>query len=363
VDQASLRKFFITRDAKVRDALACIDCSGRISLALLVDDQESLITVLSDGDIRRGILHGMGLDACVLDLLPLKATLPNPEPVTASAGTSEAALLKLMQTKGVRQVPLLDSNRHVVDIVLLRDLLPDDDTDTNLQAVIMAGGFGTRLKPLTDKIPKPMLPVAGRPLMERLVEQLQHAGIRRVNVTTHYKPEKIVEHFGDGSAFGVEITYVNEETPLGTGGALSLMSTPDTPVLVVNGDVLSGIDFRKMLEYHQDHRADMTVAVTSHIIKVPYGVVDQGEGAKILGVREKPEVVLFVNAGIYLLEPFTYQLVPKGTHFNMTDLVERLIADGRNVISYPIREYWLDIGQRADYEHAQELLKEADSVA
>jgi dTDP-glucose pyrophosphorylase/CBS domain-containing protein len=361
VDLASIKTLEITRDAKVREALACIDRSGRISLALLVDEAGCMITVLSDGDIRRGILHGIGLEACVMDLLPLKATLPNPDPVIAPVGTSKKALLTLMQSKGVRQVPLVDDRRRVVDIVLLRDLLPNDTTD--LQAVIMAGGFGTRLRPLTDQIPKPMLPVAGRPLMERLVEQLQLAGIRRVNVTTHYKPEKIVEHFGDGSAFGVEITYVNEERPLGTGGALSLMPPPSTPVLVVNGDVLSGIDYRKMLEYHQDHQADMTVAVTAHLIKVPYGVIDQGEGAKVIGVREKPEFQLFVNAGIYLLEPSTYQHVPQNTHFNMTDLVERLIAEGRTVISYPIREYWLDIGRHADYEQAQELLKETGTVA
>jgi dTDP-glucose pyrophosphorylase len=361
VDKASLEQLQIQRDAKVRDAVECIDRSGRVSLALLVDENGALQTVLTDGDIRRGLLHGVSLDACVADLLPIKATLPNVEPVTAQVGTSTSALLKLMQSKAVRQVPLLDEQRRVVDIVLLRDLLPDDNNE--LQAVIMAGGFGTRLRPLTDNIPKPMLPVGGRPLMERLIEQLQQAGIRRVNVTTHYMPEKIVEHFGDGAAFGVEIKYVNEERPLGTGGALSLMPVPDTPVLVVNGDIFSGIDYRKMLDYHQDHDAEMTVAVTAHTIKVPYGVVDVGEGANIVGMREKPEFTLFVNAGIYLLQPTAYQHVPHGQHFNMTDLVDLMIATGRTVVSYPIREYWLDIGRHADYEQAQQMLQETGTVA
>lgn len=361
MDQLSLEELQIKPSAAIRDVIECIDRSGRISLAILVDDNCALLAVLTDGDIRRGILHGLSLDASASELLPLKATLPNSVPVTAPYGTDRAVLLKLMQEKGVRQVPLLDAQRRVVDIVLLRDLMPE--SPAALQAVIMAGGFGKRLRPLTDNIPKPMLPIAGRPVMERLIEQLQQAGIRRVNVSTHYKPEKIIEHFGNGAAFGVEISYLNEEQPLGTGGALSLMPVPDTPVLVVNGDVVSGIDFGRMLEYHQDNQAEMTVAVTAHTIKVPYGVIDQGEGGRITGLREKPEFTLFVNAGIYLLEPTTYQFVPRGCHFNMTDLIERLISQQRTVVSFPIREYWLDIGQHADYEQAQELMKETGTTA
>lgn len=342
--------FCLLAEATVREAIQCIDRSGRISLAMLVDKDGRLLSVLTDGDIRRGILRGVSLDAPVSELLPIKASMPNAKAVTAAAGTEHSALLKIMQDKGVRQLPLVNEQDKVVDIVLLRDLLPQAAAD--FQAVVMAGGFGSRLRPYTDQIPKPMLPVAGRPLMERIIEQLRVAGIRRVSVSTHYKPEKIVEHFGDGTAFGVNISYLNEEIPLGTGGALGMMSPPDTPVLVVNGDILTGIDYRQMLEYHEDHKAVMTVAVNLHTFKVPYGVIECDE-SRIKCLREKPELRLFVNAGIYLLDPIAYRYIPSKQHFNMTDLIQRLIDDGKAVVSFPVREYWRDIGQPDDYHQAQ----------
>ena len=340
----------ITTSATIREAVKCIDRSGAVSLALLVDDHGKLLSVLTDGDIRRGILHRLSLDHSVMDLLPIKQKMPNATAVTAPDGTDHPTMLKIMQEKGVRQLPLVDEQDRVVDIVLLRDLLPE--VASGMQAVIMAGGLGKRLWPLTEETPKPMLPVGGRPLLERIVAQLQNAGIHRVNITTHYKPDKIVEHFGTGSAFGVDIHYVNEDLPLGTGGALRLMPQQETPVLVVNGDVLTGIDYRQMLEYHREHAADITVAVNQHTIQVPYGVIDC-DGERIVGLEEKPEIKLFVNAGIYLLEPSVYQFIPENQHFNMTDLIERLLRAKRNVVSFPIREYWMDIGQHHDYAQAQ----------
>lgn len=340
----------LTRSATIRDAIKCIDRSGAVSLALLVDNDGKLVSVLTDGDVRRGILHRLSLDAPISDLLPIKEQMPNARAVTASAGTDHKALLAIMQEKGVRQLPLLDEQDRLVDIVLLRELLPE--VTSELQAVIMAGGLGKRLWPLTEEVPKPMLPVGGRPLLERIVAQLQQAGIHQLNITTHYKAEKIVDHFGTGSAFGVDINYVNEDQPLGTGGALRLMPRQETPILVVNGDVLTGIDYRQMLEYHREHAADLTVAVNLHAIQVPYGVIDSS-GSHVTGLREKPELQLFVNAGIYLLEPDVYRFIPEKEHFNMTEVIEELLKAGRTVISFPIREYWIDIGQHQDYEQAQ----------
>lgn len=349
--RADFAELCIAPSATIRDAIKCIDRSGAVSLALLVGEDGKLRSVLTDGDVRRGILHRLSLDSSVLELLPIKQKMPNARAVTARAGTDHVLLLKIMQEKGVRQLPLVDEEDRLVDIVLLRDLLPE--VTSGLQAVIMAGGLGKRLLPLTEETPKPMLPVGGRPLLERIVGQLQQAGIHRVNITTHYKPEKIVEHFGTGSAFGVDIHYVNEDRPLGTGGALRLMPEQDTPILVVNGDVLTGIDYRQMLEYHREHNADITVAVNLHTIQVPYGVIES-EGSHITGIREKPEIKLFVNAGIYLLEPSVYNFIPEDQHFNMTDVVEQLIKANRTVISFPIREYWMDIGHHDDYAQAQQ---------
>lgn len=346
---ADLSALCISVNSFIRDVIACIDRNAK-GVALITDEKGQLVSTITDGDVRRALLAGKSLDAPVSELLITKSSRVQVQPLTAPVGAEPEKLLRLMREKGVRQIPLLDTQRRVVDLVTLEDLLPDQMPA--LQAVIMAGGLGTRLRPLTEDLPKPMLPVGGRPLMELIVAQLRQAGIRQVNVTTHYKPEKIVEHFGDGGEFGVEINYINEPRPLGTGGALGLMPKPDKPLLVINGDVLTQVDFRSMLAYHQEQLADMTVAVTQYEIGVPYGVVEC-EGPKIRRLLEKPQMTFLVNAGIYLLEPHVYQFIPKGQRFNMTDLIRWLMEAGRSVVSFPIREYWLDIGMHRDYVQAQ----------
>ena len=193
--------------------------------------------------------------------------------------------------------------------------------------------------------------------MERIIDQLKDVGIRQVNVTTLYKPEKIKDYFGNGEAFGINLNYIHESEPLGTGGALGLLPMPDEPMLVINGDILTQVDFRAMLDYHKEHNADMTVAVRQYGLQVPYGVVEC-EGPIIRNLKEKPELMFFVNAGIYLLDPSVYKFIPSGEHFNMTDLIQWLLDAGRLVVSFPVREYWLDIGQHADYIQAQQDLNE-----
>jgi NDP-sugar pyrophosphorylase family protein len=220
----------------------------------------------------------------------------------------------------------------------------------------MAGGFGKRLLPLTQNTPKPMLPIGEQPLMERMIGQLRDAGIHRVNVTTHFEPEKIRDYFGDGERFGVNLNYVSEERPLGTAGALRLIETKKEPLLIINGDILTRVDFRAMLDFHREHQADLTVGVREYDFQVPYGVIET-EGARVTGVNEKPVYKFFVNAGIYLLQPALDEFIPKDERFDMTDLIEKLIAAGRTVASFPIMEYWLDIGRLADYERAQEDVK------
>ena len=342
--------FTTTADASIREAVVCIDRSRWIGLALIVDEAGRLSNTISDGDVRRGILGGISLDAPVAALLPIKATTPHPTPTTAPATADPATLLRIMQENQVRSAPLVDGEGRVVDVVTLQELLPQPSTP--IQAVIMAGGFGKRLLPYTENLPKPMLHVDGRPLLERIVERLRDSGVRQINVTTHFKPEKIVEHFGDGQAFGVDISYVNEDLPLGTGGALGLLPTPQETTLVINGDVLTQVDFRTMLMYHRHHEADMTVAVSQYGISVPYGVVEC-EGPRICRLKEKPSINMLVNAGIYLLEPSVYDYVHNGEALQMTDLITRLVDAGRSVISFPIFEQWIDIGQHDDYARAQ----------
>lgn len=339
--------------ATIREAIATIDRNQR-GIVLVTDAERHLLGTITDGDIRRAILHGSTLETAVTAILQMKARVSPTAPVTAAIPTERAQLLHLMQTHRVHQIPLLDGEGKVGGLVTMDDLVPNHAAPT--QAVIMAGGFGRRLYPLTETVPKPMLQVGDRPIMERLIGQLREAGIQRVSVTTHFQPEKITEYFGDGEAFGVQLHYVTEERPLGTAGALSLLEASTEPLLVVNGDVLTGTDFRALLAYHREHRADLTVAVRQYDMTVPYGVIEC-EGERVTNVREKPVTTVFVNAGIYLLEPGAHRAIPTGERFDMTDLIHRLLAAGRCVISFPILEYWLDIGQQADFRQAQEDLR------
>jgi dTDP-glucose pyrophosphorylase/CBS domain-containing protein len=347
--QAGISLLCISQGSTIRDAVACIDRNER-QIALVVDEDGRLVDTITDGDVRRAILANLNLNTPVSVLRERKAGTLNPHPVCAPVGTDAVELLRLMKDRSVRQVPLLDEDRRVVDIVTLRELVQSEPLP--LQAVVMAGGLGTRLRPLTENTPKTMLRVGDRPLLESIVKQLRDAGISRVNLTTHYKGDVIAEHFGDGSDFGVEIRYVKEDQPLGTAGALSLLESTGQPLLVINGDILTQVDFRAMLEFHADHHADMTVAVRVHEYQIPYGVI-HSEGIHVKGVEEKPVVRRFINAGIYLLNPEACRCIPNGKCYDMTDLIENLVAQGRRVISFPVREYWLDIGRMGDYEKAQ----------
>ena len=215
----------------------------------------------------------------------------------------------------------------------------------------MAGGLGTRLRPLTDDLPKPMLRVGDRPLLELIIEQLHEAGIRRVNVATHYRGEVIAEHFGDGRRFGVEIQYVQEDEPLGTAGALSQLGKSKEPLLVINGDILTRVNIRAMLNFHREHQADMTVGVRQHELQIPYGVVET-DGVKIISISEKPTMKHLMNAGIYVLNPEVCQLIPEHQYYDMSHLLGRLVGENRRVISFLVHEYWLDIGEIEDYQRA-----------
>lgn len=350
LNHTELQSLFISQDSSIRSAMQCVD-KGSCGIALVVDREKHLLGTITDGDIRRAVLAGADLELPVSLLLSKKVSTQYPKPVTASPDADRKTLIAIMHEHVLRQIPILDNVGRVVDLVMLDDLIPTQDLP--LQAVIMAGGLGTRLRPLTDDMPKPMLPVGGKPLMELVLEQLRQVGIRRVNITTHYKSETISDHFGDGSSFGVELNYVNEDKPLGTGGALGLIDTPKEPLLVINGDILTQVDFRAMLSYHQEQRAAMTVAVRRYEIKVPYGVIEC-EGSRVSALKEKPQIHFLVNAGVYLLEPGVFEFIPNGKHFNMTDLIQWLLVADQIVASFPIIEYWLDIGQLADYEQAQQ---------
>ena len=339
----------VTEDSTVRSVISCIDKNGK-GIAIVLDADNHLIATVTDGDIRRAILAGLDVELPVRELLNRRASISPHGPIVAPIGTADTTLLHIMAETTVRHIPLVDEDNRVVDVALLSELVKEYELP--LRAVVMAGGFGTRLRPLTEEVPKPMLPLGSRPLLELIVEQLRDAGIRKVNVATHYKGDVISDHFKDGQDFGVDIRYVKEDQPLGTVGALSLLEESDEPLLVINGDILTRVDFRAMLHFHREHNADLTVAVRQYELSVPYGVVDT-DGVSVRGISEKPVVRQFINAGIYLLSPSVRRMIPNGQPYDIPDFIQLLLKEGRPVVCFPIREYWLDIGKADHYDQAQ----------
>lgn len=338
-----LQRVIISPRASINEAIARLDKAGTGALALCREDQ-TLFGMLTDGDIRRAILAGIPLATACEQVCSQK-------PVTVPPGASAVRALHLMNEHDVHHLPIVAANGELVGFLLRRDLVSEEQVA--MSAVIVAGGFGTRLWPLTQDVPKPMLPVGDRPLLERTLEKLRKAGIHRVSLTTHHLAQKIVNHFGDGRAFGVKLDYVNEEHPLGTAGGLKLLKNVTEPLLVINGDVLTRLPFQEMLNYHRRQKAVCTVGVRKYDVQVPFGVVDC-EGSRVRGIREKPSVSYLVNAGTYLLEPLVQDFIPDNQRFDMPDLLARLIKEGLPVVSFPIIEYWLDVGRHQDYEQAQD---------
>lgn len=332
----------ISPNASIGDAVARLDAAGTGAL-LLTRGGHVLVGLLTDGDVRRAILQGKSMRAACETVASLK-------PVIARATISPGEALQLMNQHDIHHLPVVDSENRVMEFLLRKDLTAD--SGQSFSAVIMAGGYGKRLLPLTKAMPKPMLPVGDRPLLELTIQQLRRSGIREINLTTHYLPESIINHFGDGGAFGVRLNYLKEDHPMGTAGGLRQMKRPDGPLLVINGDVLTGAPFHEMFSFHHTHHAVITVGVRRYELQVPYGVVECDDVC-VTSIQEKPSIGLFINAGTYLLEPSAWDLIPEGRPFDMTDLIQELLRTGAKVVSFPILEYWLDIGKHEDYNQAQ----------
>ncbi len=350
----NLEPLLVRQECSIREAMATIDANGQ-GIVLVVDRELHLMGTVTDGDVRRAILRGVSLDAPA-------ASVMNTNPVSALENASPAERLRLMDEgkKGtsVHHLPMLDTAGRVTGIALRRELMRPPASATT--AVVMAGGLGTRLLPLTGNCPKPLLPLAGRPIMEWIILGLRRAGICDICVTTHYMADAIVKYFGDGARFDVRITYVHEERLSGTAGALRLLPQWDRPLLVVNGDIATKLDFAAMVDYHVQSGSSATVGVRHYTMQVPYGVV-KIDGSTILELEEKPEYTFFVNAGVYVLEPAAREFVFGKDHLDMTDLLHAVMRGEGRVAAFPIAEYWRDIGRPADYEQAQTYMAGLDA--
>lgn len=325
-------------------AIGILD-KAALRIVLVVDKGERLLGTLTDGDVRRALLQHLPLDTPVDRVM-------NPSPKTADESWTESRVLALMEKYEVLQLPLVDDEHRVVGLVNLHDLLNKHRHDNPV--FLMAGGFGTRLRPLTNNCPKPMLKVGDKPILEQILLNFVEAGFHRFYISTHYMPEVIREHFGNGEKWGVSIKYVHEEEPLGTGGALGLLPHEDIdlPLFMINGDLLTSLNIHGFLEFHETHRGVATMCVREYEHQVPYGVITS-EGTRIKSMVEKPVHRFFVNAGIYLLSPELVKSVKPETHIDMPTLLEQQIDKGYRVNMFPIHEYWLDIGRMDDFHKAQ----------
>jgi dTDP-glucose pyrophosphorylase len=334
--------------ASVREALETITKNSRQAV-MVVDADGRLVGIVTDGDIRRGFLRGVGIDDRVAELM-------NRQPTTAPAGVARDAALALMQRRTLRHLPVVDAAGRLVDVMLYDDLLRPVPLPN--AAVVMAGGDGRRLRGVSEDVPKPLLRVGGKPLLEILIERLKAAGVSQFFVTVRYKSEMIEAHFGDGSRLEVGIRYVREDEPLGTAGALArLPELLTVPFFLVNGDILTKCDFLGMLDFHRRCGADLTVGAVPHTVEVPYGVL-RVDGDRLTAIDEKPRLDFLINAGVYVVEPAVVPLIPREGAFHATELVPLLKRIGRTVVAFPIREYWLDVGRDGDFHRANQDVAE-----
>jgi dTDP-glucose pyrophosphorylase len=329
----------VSVEQTIREALEVID-AGAIQIALVVEADDRLKGVVTDGDIRRSILQGVNLDAPVQSVM-------NENPITARPQQDRQSLIDRMRARRIHQIPLVNDDGRVVGIEVLDDLLKPEKRPNPV--VLMAGGLGTRLRPLTKDCPKPLLEVGDQPILETILEGFITHGFHRFYLSVNYKSGMIEDYFGDGSDWGVHITYLHEEQRLGTAGPLSLLpEQPDEPLIVMNGDLLTKLNFAHLLDYHRDQDAIATMCVREHETQVPYGVIATDD-QRMTGIEEKPTERYFVNAGIYVLEPETLSLVPENESFDMTELFEALIDQEAEATVFPVREYWQDVGQKEDF--------------
>ncbi|EIJ34214.1 nucleotidyltransferase family protein [Thiothrix nivea] len=325
-------------DATIGEAIRNLD-QVAIKIILVCNEAGILEGTVSDGDIRRGLLKGLNMDSPILSVTHRNALVVPPD-------FSREMVMQLMVANKIHQIPVLDEERHVIGLYLW-DEMTSPPARPNLM-VIMAGGMGTRLRPHTENCPKPLLPVAGKPMLEHIIERAKQEGFNQFVLAIHYLGHMIEDYFGNGERLGVQINYLREEAPLGTAGALSLLNpVPDAPFVVTNGDVMTDIRYGELLDFHIRHAAAATMAVRVHEWQHPFGVV-QMQGVNIVGFEEKPTARSHINAGVYALDPAALDVLTADNRCDMPTLFERLQAQIKRTVAYPMHEPWLDVGRPDD---------------
>jgi dTDP-glucose pyrophosphorylase/predicted transcriptional regulator len=331
-------------NSSIKEALQIID-NGALQIALVVDKKNKLLGTVTDGDVRRGILKGVALSDSIE-----KIYFRNP--TCAKVGETKESILNKALSKKVHQVPIIDNENRVVGIKEIEELIKSSKKLNRV--ILMVGGLGTRLRPLTEKTPKPMLKVGDKPILQTIIEKFAEYGYTNIILSVNYKSEIIRNYFGNGENFGVNIEYIFEDKRMGTAGALSLLKEkPEEAFFVMNGDILTNVNFEHLYQFHSENNSVATMCVREYDFQVPYGVVNI-ENEKIVSIEEKPVHSFFVSAGIYMLSPEVLQEIPENEFYDMPTLFEKLIKKKEIVSSFPLREYWLDIGRVEEYEKANE---------
>jgi dTDP-glucose pyrophosphorylase len=342
--RSGLDDCLVSESGTIRDAMVALERGAR-RIAVAVDGRGRLVGIATDGDLRRALLAGATLDS------PVGACLSR-SPVTVGPDEGRADVLELMSSRRVAAIPVVDDSGLPIGLHLLDEAIQPRDRPN--WAVVMAGGRGTRLRPLTETVPKPMLRVAGRPILERIVLHIVGTGIDRIFLAVGYLGEVIQNHFGDGTRYGARIDYLREDSPLLTGGALGLLPEPPTePVLVMNGDLVTQADLGGLLDAHAASRAVATIGYRRYLHTVPFGTIER-DGDRILTLEEKPTLTRDVNAGIYALDPSLVARVEAGRPIALPDLVGEAIDRGESVAAFAIDDDWIDVGQREQLDRARE---------
>ncbi len=311
--------------------------SEKSQIVLIIDSDKKLLGTVSDGDIRRHLITGKTLSTKVSEVM-------NKNFISIKKGENKQRILKLMKEKSISQIPVLDESGKILEIVLLKELIEVKEFLDN-PVLIMAGGIGSRLRPFTEKCPKPMLKVGEKPILEILIEQFIDNGFSNFYISVNYLKEQIIEYFGNGKKWGIDIKYLIEKEPLGTAGAISFLPKEiKKPFIVINGDILTKFNMRQMIDFHNKNQSQMTICTREYEVKIPFGVVET-KGIELKQIIEKPSYKHYINAGVYTFNHEILEIIPKNKPLDMPDLISKLQSLNKKIIICPIHEYWIDIGR------------------
>lgn len=338
------KHFFLKANDSVLNVINNIN-NSQYQICFIVDDQGSLIGSIADGDIRRGLIEGHSIDS-------LASQIMNPNPISIFASQSKRQAQTIMSANQIKQLPVVNEDHQLVGLHLMDQILNLALKENSI--LIMAGGFGKRMMPLTENLPKPMLKVAGKPILEHIILNAKAQGFRKFIISLHYLGNLIIDHFGDGSNLDISIQYIHESEPLGTAGALSLIEPlPSQPFIVTNGDIITDINFANLLHFHESNQSEATMAIKKYELQNPYGVVNT-KGLEIISFEEKPIQISYVNAGIYALNPSSLKYLLVNEHCDMPDFFKKLSHEKHLITAYPIHEPWADVGRPIDLSEVNE---------